>query len=97
MIVDTCQAITLPERVYSPNVFYVGSSLKGQNAYAIHSDPSLGTALGDRMTYYMLEFFETVHRESNATLKDLVRTPRPRFFVGIFWAIFVTNAFTCNW
>jgi len=34
-MIDTCQATTLFNQVYSPNVVAVGSAKKGENSYAV--------------------------------------------------------------
>jgi phosphatidylinositol glycan class K len=57
-MVDTCQANTLYERLYSPNVLAAGSSRRGQNSYSHHADGDLGVAVIDRFTYYTLDFME---------------------------------------
>jgi glycosylphosphatidylinositol transamidase (GPIT) subunit GPI8 len=35
-IADTCQAFTLFDKITTPNVLALGTSLKGENAYAHH-------------------------------------------------------------
>lgn len=57
-IIDTCQANTLFNKFYSPNIVSVGSSALGENSYSHHSDSNIGVAVIDRLTYYMLDFFE---------------------------------------
>jgi len=44
-ISDTCQAFTMADEIKVPNVYSVGSSLKGQNSYASHSDPQVGQSV----------------------------------------------------
>nr|CAG4711592.1 unnamed protein product [Naegleria fowleri] len=58
MIVDTCQAGSLFDKLYTPNVIAVGSSKRGENSYSHHSDLDIGVAVIDRFTYSSLEFFE---------------------------------------
>jgi phosphatidylinositol glycan class K len=58
IMVDTCQAGTLFNHLYSPNVLAVGSSAFGENSYSHHSDFDIGVAVIDRFTYYTLEFFQ---------------------------------------
>jgi len=55
---DTCQAATLFNRFYSPNILPIGSSKLKQNSYSKESDAELGVAVIDRFTYYTLEYFE---------------------------------------
>ncbi|WFD30268.1 deoxyhypusine synthase [Malassezia sp. CBS 17886] len=76
---DTCQAMTLAQHIYSPNVLAVGSSLKGQNSYSYHVDKDLGVPLIDRYTHSVLDFMEHVDRASNRTLQDLFGSLDARF------------------
>jgi len=55
---DTCQASTLHNQFYSPNILAIGSSKLGQNSYSHHVDLELGVAVIDRFTYYTLDYFE---------------------------------------
>ncbi|RKP04994.1 peptidase C13 family-domain-containing protein, partial [Thamnocephalis sphaerospora] len=66
-MVDTCQANTLYERLYSPNILAAGSSRRGENSYSHHADGDLGVAVIDRFTYYTLEFMERQAAGSNET------------------------------
>eukprot|EP00980_Cylindrotheca_fusiformis_P028158 scaffold22583_cov106-Cylindrotheca_fusiformis.AAC.29 len=50
-IADTCQAFTLFDKVETNNVLALGTSLKGENAYAHHSDPVLGLSVIERWTH----------------------------------------------
>ena len=34
-MIDTCQASSMTEHIYSPNVLAVGSSVVGQNSYSV--------------------------------------------------------------
>jgi len=72
-MIDTCQASTMANQIYSPNVLSVGSSLKGQSSYSYNIDRELGVPLIDRYTRVVLEYMENVTRSSNQTLQDLVR------------------------
>lgn len=58
VMVDTCQANTLYERLYSPNVVMVGSSRRGENSWSKGQDGLLGTTLVDRFTDATLRFVE---------------------------------------
>jgi len=57
-MVDTCQAGTLHQSIYSPNVVAIGSSKLGENSYSHHADNEIGVSVIDRFTYYTLDFFE---------------------------------------
>jgi phosphatidylinositol glycan class K len=71
-MIDTCQAASLYERIYSPNIIAAASSLTGQNSYSHHLDMDIGVAVIDRFTYYNLETLEKLRREDQATLGGLV-------------------------
>lgn len=64
---DTCQANTLYERIYSPNVLAVGSSRRGESSYSHHYDADIGVAVIDRFTHATLQFMESVYSSSNDT------------------------------
>ena len=71
-IVDTCQAASLYQRFYSPNVLAIGSSLVGEDSLSHHVDSAIGVYIIDRYTYYALEFLEHVTPTSNHTLGQFV-------------------------
>ena len=71
-IVDTCQAASLYQKFYSPNVLAIGSSLVGEDSLSHHVDPAIGVYIIDRYTYYALEFLEHVTPSSNQTLGQFV-------------------------
>lgn len=70
-MVDTCQAATLFERVYSNNFVAIGSARRGENSLSLHGDELIGVGVIDRFTHSTLEFFEQVQPDSNATVFDL--------------------------
>ena len=72
-MIDTCQANTLYERFYAPNVIATGSSAVDQSSYSHHADADVGVAVIDRWTYYILDFLETRvgDQASKLTLGDL--------------------------
>ncbi|KAG7195322.1 glycosylphosphatidylinositol anchor biosynthesis [Scheffersomyces spartinae] len=70
-MIDTCQANTMYERFYSPNILAVGSSRLDESSYSHHSDLEIGVAVIDRFTYYTLEFLEKLDKNSNLTLDKL--------------------------
>jgi phosphatidylinositol glycan class K len=69
-VVDTCQASTLFERFYSPNILAVGSSKRGEDSLSHHVDPKIGVYVIDRFTYYALEFLEKLKQDSQKTIND---------------------------
>ncbi|WFD01915.1 glycosylphosphatidylinositol anchor biosynthesis [Malassezia obtusa] len=76
-MIDTCQASSMAQPIYSPNVLAVGSSLTGQNSYSYNIDSDVGVPLIDRYTRAVLEFMEDVDRTSNKTLQDLFDSVDP--------------------
>jgi phosphatidylinositol glycan class K len=57
-ISDTCQAFTMADVIDVPNVYSVGSSLKGQNSYASHSDLDVGQSVIDRYSKVVKDFID---------------------------------------
>ena len=57
-ISDTCQAFTMADEISVPNVFSVGSSLKGQNSYASHTDSEIGQSVIDRYSKSVKDFLD---------------------------------------
>ncbi|KAL2621395.1 hypothetical protein R1flu_001600 [Riccia fluitans] len=78
VMVDTCQAATLHSQLYSPGVFAMGSSLKGENSYSHHLDADVGVTVVDRFTYYTLQFFENLDIFSNTSLRSLLQSYDPK-------------------
>ena len=70
-MIDTCQANSMYERIYSPNILAVGSSQVDESSYSHHSDLDIGVAVIDRFTYYTLEFLEGIEKNSNVTMDKL--------------------------
>ncbi|KAL1953601.1 hypothetical protein VTO42DRAFT_2548 [Malbranchea cinnamomea] len=72
-MIDTCQANTMFQHFYSPNIIATGSSSLDQSSYSHHADSDVGVAVIDRWTYYILEFLETWVKtpSSKKTLGDL--------------------------
>ena len=75
-IADTCQAFTLFDKITTPNVYALGTSLRGENAYAHHSDNDLGLSVIERWTH---AFLQNYHRRpehpQTTTLHDLMVQP----------------------
>jgi len=71
-MIDTCQAASMYQKFYSPNILAVASSLVGQDSLSHHVDPAIGVYIIDRYTYYALEFLEGVERGSKKTMGQLL-------------------------
>lgn len=57
VVADTCQAFTLGDTMGDiPNVTMIGSSLKGENSYAHHSDEVLGLSVTEKYTYALSDY-----------------------------------------
>jgi len=67
-MVDTCQAASMYDKFYSPNILAVASSLVGEDSLSHHVDSSIGVYIIDRYTYYALEFLEKVKPNSDKTM-----------------------------
>ncbi|XP_054154900.1 putative GPI-anchor transamidase [Oppia nitens] len=72
LIVDTCQAESLSQKIYSPNIVAIGSSKVGEDSLSHHGDPTIGVYVIDRYTYYALEFLEKVQIGSDQTLAQFM-------------------------
>jgi phosphatidylinositol glycan class K len=73
-LADTCQAFTLADKIKAPNVVALGSSLRGENAYAHHSDQDLGLSVIERWTYGMTEYYYK-KATAKSTLKEILVDP----------------------
>ncbi|XP_038046077.1 putative GPI-anchor transamidase [Patiria miniata] len=69
-IIDTCQAVSMYQLFYSPNILAVGSSQVGEDSLSHHVDPAIGVYIIDRYTYYALEFLEKITPTSKKTMAD---------------------------
>ncbi|KRX99189.1 putative GPI-anchor transamidase [Trichinella pseudospiralis] len=72
LIVDTCQAASMYQKIYSPNVIALGSSMIGEDSLSHHLDSTLGVYMIDRYTYYALGFLQSVWPNSNRTLAEFL-------------------------
>jgi len=77
-ITDTCQAATLQNKFYTPNILAYGSSGKGENSYSHHVDADVGAALIDRWTYYAMDFFNLLTPSSELTVQQFKSHFKPR-------------------
>eukprot|EP00934_Nitzschia_sp_Nitz4_P004583 Nitzschia sp. Nitz4//scaffold45_size130396//70785//71786//NITZ4_003454-RA/size130396-processed-gene-0.219-mRNA-1//-1//CDS//3329552413//4573//frame0 len=75
-IADTCQAFTLFDKVTTPNVYALGTSLRDENAYAHHSDTALGLSVIERWTHgFLTQYRKRNIHPSKTTLHDLMVAP----------------------
>lgn len=70
-IIDTCQAVSMYKKFYSPNLIGIGSSQVGEDSLSHHVDPAIGVYIIDRYTYYLLEYLESIQPNSKKTIDDL--------------------------
>uniref|UniRef100_A0A1B6HH43 GPI-anchor transamidase n=2 Tax=Homalodisca liturata TaxID=320908 RepID=A0A1B6HH43_9HEMI len=71
-MIDTCQAASMYEKFYSPNILAVASSLVGEDSLSHHVDPAIGVYIIDRYTYYALAFLERVQPDSAQTMGEFL-------------------------
>ncbi|KAL5011339.1 hypothetical protein ScPMuIL_009890 [Solemya velum] len=72
-MVDTCQAESMFQKFYSPNILAVASSKVGEDSLSHHVDPAIGVYVIDRYTYYALEFLEKVNPGSKKTMGQFLK------------------------
>lgn len=72
LFVETCEAETLTEKVYSPNVLTIATSKLGEKSYSHHTDMDVGLTVTDRVTYHGLQWFNDINVASNATLQEFL-------------------------
>ncbi|XP_074115933.1 putative GPI-anchor transamidase [Cotesia typhae] len=72
-IVDTCQASSMYEKIYSPNILAIASSKVGEDSLSHHVDPDIGVYIIDRYTYYALDFLEKVEPSSSKKLSEFLK------------------------
>ena len=66
-VTDTCQAATLQNQFFTPNVIGIGSSGPTENSYSHHLDGRLGVAMVDRFSLKSDEFFSRALPGGEAT------------------------------
>ncbi|XP_014249251.1 putative GPI-anchor transamidase [Cimex lectularius] len=71
-MIDTCQAASMFDKFYSPNILAVASSLVGEDSLSHHVDPAIGVYIIDRYTYYALAFLERVQPNSTKTMFEFL-------------------------
>ncbi|KAK2184380.1 hypothetical protein NP493_268g03056 [Ridgeia piscesae] len=72
-MIDTCQAESMHQKFYSPNILAVASSRIGEDSLSHHNDNTLGVYIIDRYTYYALEFLEGVSPDSKKTMGQFLQ------------------------
>jgi len=77
-ISDTCQAATLQNQFYSPEIIGIGSSGKKENSYSHHIDHELGVAVVDRFSFHSNEFMRGLTTSSRHTVSDYMNWFDPR-------------------
>jgi len=81
-MIDTCQAASMYQEFYSPNILAVASSLVGEDSLSHHIDTSIGVYIIDRYTYHALEFLERVTRDSKRTMGEFLQVCPKRLCIS---------------
>ncbi|XP_033731695.1 GPI-anchor transamidase-like [Pecten maximus] len=76
-MIDTCQAESMFQKFYSPNILAVASSKIGEDSLSHHVDPTIGVFVIDRYTYYALEFLESAKPDSKKTMGQFLKVCQP--------------------
>jgi phosphatidylinositol glycan class K len=74
-ISDTCQADSMLQKIYTPNVIGISTSKVGQSSYSYNPDPNLGFALLDRFSYHLNDFLKSALKKNvkrRKTLQDMI-------------------------
>jgi len=80
-ISDTCQAASLQNVFYSPNIIAIGSSGQQENSYSHHACQDIGVSVIDRFTYYSLDYFAK-GRDKAASISDYVKIFDPKLLLS---------------
>eukprot|EP01104_Vermistella_antarctica_P018433 TRINITY_DN6820_c0_g1_i1.p1 TRINITY_DN6820_c0_g1~~TRINITY_DN6820_c0_g1_i1.p1 ORF type:complete len:433 (+),score=117.81 TRINITY_DN6820_c0_g1_i1:271-1569(+) len=70
-IIETCHANTMYSSLYSANILAMASSLEDEHSVSHHHDLALGTTVIDRVTFYLLEYLESLEPDSDASIYDM--------------------------
>ena len=81
-MIDTCQAASMFQKFYSPNILAVASSLVGEDSLSHHVDPAIGVYIIDRYTYYALDFLEKVEPNSSKTMGEFLEVCPKRLCIS---------------
>lgn len=77
-IADSCSAITLYEKLDSPNILALGSSSFDEKSYSNGKDSSLLISKTDRFSMTNYEFFQKQNKlNPKGTLADLIKQYDP--------------------
>ncbi|CAH1785751.1 unnamed protein product, partial [Owenia fusiformis] len=93
-MIDTCQAESMFQKFYSPNILSIASSKVGEDSLSHHVDPAIGVYIIDRFTYYALEFLEKCKPDSKKTMGQFLKVcPKSKCIstVGIRTDLFPRN------
>ncbi|XKL60169.1 hypothetical protein PGB90_001185 [Kerria lacca] len=71
-MIDTCQAASMYEKFYSPNILAMASSLVGEDSLSHHVDPAIGVYIIDRYTFFALRFLEKVQPDSSLNMSSFL-------------------------
>mmetsp|Transcript_18372 Transcript_18372/g.27225 ORF Transcript_18372/g.27225 Transcript_18372/m.27225 type:complete len:329 (+) Transcript_18372:29-1015(+) len=86
-LADTCQAFTLGDSITAPNVYMIGSSLRNENSYAHHSDPSIGLSVIERYTHRLTQMVGSAKSLSSFSIQQMMIDPfdfrREQAHVGV--------------
>lgn len=80
-LADTCQAASLYEKCYSPNILAAASARVGEDSLSHHDDPTLGVPVIDRWTYYILQYLDGVKADSQKTMQNFFDKTSDYFLV----------------
>ncbi|CDW73443.1 gpi8p [Stylonychia lemnae] len=72
LLLDTCEAMTLFDRVNAPNIMMVGTSVLGQHAYSHLIDSSLNTYISDKFSFFFHEFIRTKNFNRKVKISDFL-------------------------
>lgn len=72
LMVESCQAATLLQRISAPRVIAMASSVKGESSYSYLNDFALGQPVVDRFTHLTLGFADQLHLSSTTSLAELM-------------------------
>lgn len=77
-ISDTCQAASLQNQFYAPEILGLGSSGKKENSYSHHMDRQLGIAVVDRFSFHAHDFFHRLNTGSSLTVANFLAHFNPK-------------------
>ncbi|VEU37417.1 unnamed protein product [Pseudo-nitzschia multistriata] len=75
LIADTCQAFTIFDKLTTPNVLALGTSLIDENAYAHRTDKDLGLGAIERWTHHFIKNYRSSETDLETTLHQVMVAP----------------------